>query len=76
MNNTHELKVYMDKDIDMNKILDKKVAIIGYGSQGYDSHSLITVLLGRLTLGSTLPSSISALTVLFLIPQSKSALLV
>ena len=35
MNNTHELKVYMDKDIDMNKILDKKVAIIGYGSQGY-----------------------------------------
>ena len=34
MNNTHELKVYMDKDIDMNKILDKKVAIIGYGSQG------------------------------------------
>ena len=40
------------------------------------SHSLITVLLGRLTLGSTLPSLISALTVLFLIPQSKSALLV
>ena len=36
----------------------------------------ITVLLGRLTLGSTLPSSISALPVLFLIPQSKSALLV
>lgn len=31
----HELKVYMDKDIDKSKILDKKVAVIGYGSQGY-----------------------------------------
>ena len=32
---THELKVYMDSDIDKSKILDKKVAVIGYGSQGY-----------------------------------------
>ena len=31
----HELKVYMDADIDKSKILDKKVAVIGYGSQGY-----------------------------------------
>lgn len=31
----HELKVYMDKDIDKNQILNKKVAVIGYGSQGY-----------------------------------------
>ncbi|MEI3253890.1 MAG: ketol-acid reductoisomerase [Candidatus Gastranaerophilaceae bacterium] len=31
----HELKVYMDLDIDKNKILNKKVAVIGYGSQGY-----------------------------------------
>lgn len=30
-----ELKIYLDKDIDKNKILDKKVAVIGYGSQGY-----------------------------------------
>ena len=32
---SHELKVYMDSDIDKNKILNKKVAVIGYGSQGY-----------------------------------------
>lgn len=31
----HELKVYMDSDIDKSKILNKKVAVIGYGSQGY-----------------------------------------
>lgn len=31
----HEFKVYMDKDIDKNNILNKKVAVIGYGSQGY-----------------------------------------
>ena len=30
-----ELKIYLDKDIDKSKILKKKVAIIGYGSQGY-----------------------------------------
>ncbi|OGI21225.1 MAG: ketol-acid reductoisomerase [Candidatus Melainabacteria bacterium RIFOXYA12_FULL_32_12] len=30
-----ELKVYYDKDIDANKILNKKVAVIGYGSQGH-----------------------------------------
>ena len=35
MTTTHELKVYMDKDIDRSYILNKKVAVIGYGSQGY-----------------------------------------
>jgi ketol-acid reductoisomerase len=35
MTTTHELKVYTDKDIDKNFILNKKVAVIGYGSQGY-----------------------------------------
>lgn len=30
-----QLKVYYEKDIDKNNILDKKVAIIGYGSQGH-----------------------------------------
>ena len=29
-----ELKIYLDKDIDKNKILNKKIAVIGYGSQG------------------------------------------
>ena len=31
----HELKVYTDNEIDKNYILNKKVAVIGYGSQGY-----------------------------------------
>lgn len=36
-----ELKIYVDKDIDKSKILDKKVAVIGYGSQGFgQSHNL------------------------------------
>ncbi len=30
-----ELKIYKDKDIDEKFIKDKKIAIIGYGSQGY-----------------------------------------
>lgn len=30
-----ELKIYLDKDIDTNYIMNKKVAVIGYGSQGY-----------------------------------------
>ena len=30
-----ELKIYLDKDIDKSKIMDKKIAVIGYGSQGY-----------------------------------------
>lgn len=30
-----EFKVYMDKDIDKSKILNKKIAVIGFGSQGY-----------------------------------------
>lgn len=29
------LKVYYDKDIDNNKLLNKKVVIVGYGSQGH-----------------------------------------
>lgn len=35
MTTKSELKVYYDKDIDQNKLLEKKVAIIGYGSQGH-----------------------------------------
>ncbi len=35
MTMTHELKIYTDKDIDKNFIMNKKVAVIGYGSQGY-----------------------------------------
>jgi ketol-acid reductoisomerase len=35
MTTSSQLKVYYDKDIDTNKILNKKVAIIGYGSQGH-----------------------------------------
>ncbi len=35
MNTVSKLKVYYDKDIDTQKILGKKVAVIGYGSQGY-----------------------------------------
>ena len=31
----YQLKIYVDKNIDREKILSKKVAIIGYGSQGY-----------------------------------------
>lgn len=30
-----KLKIYMDKDIDTNLIKSKKIAIIGFGSQGY-----------------------------------------
>lgn len=30
-----DLKIYKDSDIDKNFILNKKVAVIGYGSQGY-----------------------------------------
>ncbi len=31
----HELKIYLDKDIDKKFIMDKKIAVIGFGSQGY-----------------------------------------
>lgn len=30
-----ELKIYLDKDIDQNLIKSKKIAVIGFGSQGY-----------------------------------------
>ena len=30
-----ELKIYLDKDIDTNLIKSKRIAIIGFGSQGY-----------------------------------------
>ena len=33
------MKVYYDKDADLNLIKNKKVAIIGYGSQGH-AHAL------------------------------------
>ena len=29
------MKVYYDADCDMNLIADKKIAILGYGSQGH-----------------------------------------
>jgi len=29
------LKVYYDKDIDRSKLLSKKIAVIGFGSQGF-----------------------------------------
>jgi len=35
MSTAQDLKIYLDKDIDKSKILNKKVAVIGYGSQGY-----------------------------------------
>ena len=35
MTTTTQLKIYHDKDIDTSKILSKKVAVIGYGSQGH-----------------------------------------
>ncbi len=31
----YKLEIYLDKDIDRDKILSKNVAVIGYGSQGY-----------------------------------------
>lgn len=34
MTATTQLKIYLDKDIDTQHILNKKVAVIGYGSQG------------------------------------------
>ncbi len=33
------MKVYYDKDADLNLLKDKTVAIIGYGSQGH-AHAL------------------------------------
>ncbi|GBF23111.1 ketol-acid reductoisomerase [Candidatus Gastranaerophilus sp. (ex Termes propinquus)] len=35
MSTAEDLKIYLDKDIDVEKIKSKKVAVIGYGSQGY-----------------------------------------
>jgi ketol-acid reductoisomerase len=35
MTTTTQLKLYYDKDIDTSKILSKKIAVIGYGSQGH-----------------------------------------
>jgi len=35
MSNALELKLYYDKDIDANPILTKKVAVLGFGSQGH-----------------------------------------
>ena len=33
------MRVYYDRDADLGRILDKKVAIVGYGSQGH-AHAL------------------------------------
>ncbi len=35
MSGNHELKIYLDKDIDKQHILNKKIAVIGFGSQGF-----------------------------------------
>ena len=35
MTTTNQLKVYYDKDVDTKYLLNKKVAVIGYGSQGH-----------------------------------------
>lgn len=35
MNSIEDLKIYLEKDVNKDKILSKKVAVIGYGSQGY-----------------------------------------
>ena len=35
----HDMRVYYDRDCDINLIKDKKVAILGYGSQGH-AHAL------------------------------------
>jgi ketol-acid reductoisomerase len=32
---TNTMKVYYDADCDLNLIADKKIAILGYGSQGH-----------------------------------------
>ena len=33
------MRVYYDRDADLARILDKKIAIVGYGSQGH-AHAL------------------------------------
>jgi ketol-acid reductoisomerase len=33
------MRVYYDRDADIARILDKKIAIVGYGSQGH-AHAL------------------------------------
>jgi len=33
------MRVYYDRDADLARILDRKVAIVGYGSQGH-AHAL------------------------------------
>ena len=40
------MRVYYDRDCDINLIKDKKVAVVGYGSQGH-AHALNLRDLGR-----------------------------
>jgi ketol-acid reductoisomerase len=35
MTNEDDMKVYYDADCDINLITDKKIAVLGYGSQGH-----------------------------------------
>src|ERR1700761_4816901 len=35
----HIMRVYYDRDADLARLLDKKIAIVGYGSQGH-AHAL------------------------------------
>ena len=39
MSNTSTAKIFYQQDCDLNKLKGKKVAIIGYGSQGH-AHAL------------------------------------
>ena len=52
------MRVYYDRDADISRILDKKIAIVGYGSQGR-AHALnlkdsgVDVVVGLETGGSS-----------------------
>lgn len=51
MNATTNLKIYRDSDIDKDLILNKKVAVIGYGSQGYGQSMNLKDSGGNVVLG-------------------------
>ena len=43
------MRVYYDRDADLNLIKDKKITIVGYGSQGH-AHAMNSVSYTHLTL--------------------------
>lgn len=51
MNSTANLKIYRDSDINKDLILNKKVAVIGYGSQGYGQSMNLKESGGNVVLG-------------------------